>query len=133
MTEGVTKKDKQQEQLPVDEAKAKEEKQKRKLRKLKKDFKLAVEFVMGTEGRTDPRVTQFVQLGFYAFYKQATVGVCREAAPSLLAPRKRLMWNAWSRLGDMKKTVAMRGYIKKLMKLEPDWKAQLESRNRAKL
>lgn len=24
---------------------------------------MAVEFVMGTEGRTDPRVTQFVQLG----------------------------------------------------------------------
>ena len=94
---------------------------------------MAVEFVMGTEGRTDPRVTQFVQLGFYAFYKQATVGACNTSAPSLLAPRKRLMWSAWSRLGDMKKTAAMRGYIKKLAKLEPGWKMQLQSQNHSKL
>ena len=104
-----------------------EEKRRRKLRKLKKDFKLAVEFVLGTEGE-DPRVTQLVKLGFYALFKQATVGVCKDPAPSLFKPQKRLMWNAWSRLGDMEKTAAMRAYVKKLTKLEPDWKMQLKNR-----
>ena len=93
-----------------------EEKRRRKLRKLKKDFKLAVEFVLGTEGE-DPRVTQLVKLGFYALFKQATVGVCKDPAPSLFKPQKRLMWNAWSRLGDMKKAAAMRAYVKKLTKV----------------
>ena len=127
-TEGV-----EQESNPSDDSELREAKRKKKLQKLKKEFKLAVEFVMGTEGRTDPRVTQVVQLGFYAFYKQATAGPCKDPAPSLFAPRKRLMWTAWSRLGDMKKTAAMRGYIKKLTKLEPEWKAQLKSRMSSKL
>ena len=123
----------EQENITSDETALREAKRKKKLLKLKKEFKLAVQFVMGTEGRTDPRVTQVVQLGFYAFYKQATVGACKDPAPSLFAPRKRLMWTAWSRLGDMKKTAAMRGYIKKLTKLEPEWKAQLNNQNSSKL
>ena len=117
----------QDEKNAIGDGNENEEKRRRKLRKLKKDFKLAVEFVLGTEGE-DPRVTQLVKLGFYALFKQATVGVCKDPAPSLFKPQKRLMWNAWSRLGDMKKTSAMRAYIKKLTKLEPDWKTQLKIR-----
>lgn len=97
------------------------EEKKTKNQKLKKEFKLAVKFVLATEG-TDPRVTQLVQLSFYKYFKQATIGKCKETAPSIFSPIARLKWEAWNRLGKMKKKKAMKEYIKCLTKLEPDWK-----------
>ena len=94
---------------------------KESLAKLKLLFKKAVTFVLATEG-DDPRVTQLVKLRFYSFFKQGTEGKCKGSRPSIFTPIKRLMWEAWNRLGKMKKKKAMQLYIKQLEKLEPNWK-----------
>jgi hypothetical protein len=54
--------------MSSEEAASAVDKKSKKNAKLKNDFKLALKFVLATEG-TDPRVTQLVQLNFYKYFK----------------------------------------------------------------
>ena len=57
--------------MSSEEAASAVDKKSKKNAKLKNDFKLALKFVLATEG-TDPRVTQLVQLNFYKYFKYVT-------------------------------------------------------------
>lgn len=69
-----------------DDAKA-AKKQRRK--QLKRRFEAAVAAVQGS---ADAGLSQATQLKFYALYKQATQGPCREEAPSRLRMVARAKW-----------------------------------------
>jgi len=63
-------------------------------------------------------------LQFYAFYKQATVGVLDTSAqsrPSFFKPYERSKYDAWKSLGSMEKLEAMKSYVNLLSKSLPSW------------
>jgi len=62
-------------------------------------------------------------LQFYAFYKQATVGVLdsTQSRPSFFKPYERSKHDAWKLLGSMEKPEAMESYMNLLSKLMPSW------------
>ena len=63
-------------------------------------------------------------LQFYAFYKQATVGVLDtsiHSRPSFFKLQERSKYDAWHFLGSMEKSEAMDSYINLLTKLVPSW------------
>eukprot|EP01101_Sappina_pedata_P005009 TRINITY_DN2227_c0_g1_i1.p1 TRINITY_DN2227_c0_g1~~TRINITY_DN2227_c0_g1_i1.p1 ORF type:complete len:368 (+),score=120.58 TRINITY_DN2227_c0_g1_i1:77-1180(+) len=51
------------------------------------------------------------QLTLYGLFKQAKIGPCDVAAPSLLEFRERAKWDSWNALQDMSKTAAMEAYV----------------------
>jgi len=85
------------------------------------DFKKAVSYVNG--GPEIPGLTNDTKLKFYAYYKQATDGKCKEKAPSRLQVVKKMKWDAYNKLGDMTKDDAKKNYIKELENLVPNWKS----------
>jgi acyl-CoA-binding protein len=56
-------------------------------------------------------ITNDIKLKFYGYYKQATLGECTTQKPGLFDPVGRAKWEAWNKLGKMKKVDAMCGYI----------------------
>lgn len=50
------------------------------------------------------------KLYLYAFYKQATSGVCNTKRPGMMDFVGRAKWDAWNKLGDMSKTEAITNY-----------------------
>jgi len=84
------------------------------------DFKKAVAYV--NQGPPIQGITNEIKLQFYAYYKQATDGPCKDVAPSRLQVVKKMKWDAYNKLGKMSKQDAKNHYIKALEKLVPDWK-----------
>jgi len=84
------------------------------------DFKKAVAYV--NKGPTIQGITNEIKLQFYAYFKQATDGPCKETAPSRLQVIKKMKWDAYNKLGKMSKQDARNNYIKALEKLVPKWK-----------
>ncbi|KAG2461160.1 ACBD4 protein, partial [Polypterus senegalus] len=53
-------------------------------------------------------------LRFYGYYKQATCGPCTLGCPPFWDPVGRYKWDAWKRLGDMSRVVAMAAYVEEI-------------------
>ena len=68
------------------------------------------------------KVPQEMQLKFYGYFKQATVGKCNVKKPGLLDWVGRAKWDAWNKLGDMSKDDAMMNYMAELEVIAPTWK-----------
>ncbi|RXG51547.1 Acyl-CoA-binding domain-containing protein 5 [Armadillidium vulgare] len=58
-----------------------------------------------------------MMLKFYGLYKQATEGPCKESKPSFYEVIKGYKWRAWSALGNMSQTEAMKTYVDELKKI----------------
>ncbi|XP_058457744.1 acyl-CoA-binding domain-containing protein 4-like [Malaya genurostris] len=56
-------------------------------------------------------------LTFYSLFKQATKGKCSERRPAFWDVVNRAKWDAWNRLGEMPKEVAMQKYVDELKKI----------------
>lgn len=68
-----------------------------------------------------PRLDSGQLLGFYALYKQATVGPCNAQRPTWYQMEAKHKWEAWNNLGNMSREVAMVNYVRAIEKLDPDW------------
>uniref|UniRef100_A0A0K0DXH3 ACB domain-containing protein n=1 Tax=Strongyloides stercoralis TaxID=6248 RepID=A0A0K0DXH3_STRER len=51
------------------------------------------------------------KLEFYSLFKQSTVGPCNQEQPSFWNVIERYKWDAWNKLGDMNKEIAMKKYL----------------------
>ncbi|WAR05546.1 ACBD5-like protein, partial [Mya arenaria] len=58
-----------------------------------------------------------MMLTFYGYYKQATEGPCKLPKPSFWDVVKKAKWDAWNKLGDMKREHAMDKYVEELKKI----------------
>jgi acyl-CoA-binding protein len=63
-----------------------------------------------------------VQLQLYGLYKQATVGTCTSARPSIFDWVGRAKHDAWSKLGDMHSTTAQNMYVQLVDRIDPMWR-----------
>lgn len=86
----------------------------------KVEFGNALNYVQ--KGPQIPGITNEIQLAFYGYFKQATIGQCNEKAPSRLKVVQKMKWDSWNKHGKMSTEDAMKGYIKTLEKIAPKWK-----------
>lgn len=84
---------------------------------LGEEFARAAKFIE----RSHDQFEQKDLLKFYGFYKQATSGKCNVSKPGIFNISGRAKWSAWNELGDMTKELAMKGYIRHLNGLKPQW------------
>ena len=95
---------------------------------LESEFRLACEFSTSQNSASDQQ-----KLALYALFKQATVGPCTDAKPGWFDFVGQAKQSAWSQLGQMSKSDAMRGYLDTVMNTWPQWKShksiQLSSKN----
>lgn len=56
-------------------------------------------------------------LKLYGYYKQAIIGDCNILEPSFWQLKEKAKWDAWNQHKSMKKTQAMKQYIKLVNKL----------------
>lgn len=59
-----------------------------------------------------------MMLKFYSYYKQATEGPCHIPKPGFWDVINRAKFDAWNKLGDMSKELAMKSYVEELKKVE---------------
>ena len=65
-----------------------------------------------TSKKTPPsELSQDTKLALYGLFKQSEVGPCNTERPSFFDQTGRYKHDAWTKLGDMSKTEAMRKYI----------------------
>ncbi|XP_053693023.1 acyl-CoA-binding domain-containing protein 6-like [Sabethes cyaneus] len=92
---------------------------------VEEEFTQATKFIE----RNHDRFEQKDLLKFYGFYKQATVGKCNVSKPGVFNMTGRTKWSAWNELGDLAKEEAIKGYVRKLTELIPDWDQSSEREN----
>ncbi len=90
-------------------------------------FDKAVNYVrtLPAEGPTKP--SNETKLKFYANFKQATVGSCKEhggAQPWAIKVEARAKWDAWQALGSKSAEEAKRDYVALLDSVDKDWRAK---------
>uniref|UniRef100_A0A182XIJ5 ACB domain-containing protein n=1 Tax=Anopheles quadriannulatus TaxID=34691 RepID=A0A182XIJ5_ANOQN len=83
-------------------------------------FNAAVNVIRGLPKNGPYQPSNDMLLRFYSYYKQATKGKCCERKPAFWDVINRAKWDAWNRLGDMDKEVAMQKYVDELKKLSDD-------------
>ncbi|XP_039596249.1 acyl-CoA-binding domain-containing protein 4 isoform X2 [Polypterus senegalus] len=77
-------------------------------------FQTAVSVVQSLPKRGPYRPSYDAMLRFYGYYKQATCGPCTLGCPPFWDPVGRYKWDAWKRLGDMSRVVAMAAYVEEI-------------------
>ncbi|XP_018916518.2 acyl-CoA-binding domain-containing protein 6 [Bemisia tabaci] len=92
-------------------------------------FAKATEYVK----RIAPTLGSQDLLEFYGYYKQATVGPCKEAKPSFFSFESKQKWSAWSRLEQLSSTSAKQAYCEKLALIDPAWEEEYETGEAPKL
>ena len=88
------------------------------------DFDKAVSYVRGLP-KGQSTLTQAQQLSFYANFKQATVGTCKQhggSQPWAVQLEARAKWDAWNALGDKTADVAKADYVKMLDECVSAWR-----------
>ena len=88
------------------------------------DFDKAVAYVRSLP-KGQSTLTQAQQLSFYANFKQATVGTCKQhggAQPWAIQLEARAKWDAWNALGEKTSDSAKSDYVKMLDESVPHWK-----------
>lgn len=88
------------------------------------DFDKAVAYVRSLP-KGQSTLTQQQQLSFYANFKQATVGTCKEhggSQPWAVQLEARAKWDAWQTLADKTSDTAKADYVKLLDEAVPAWR-----------
>jgi diazepam-binding inhibitor (GABA receptor modulator, acyl-CoA-binding protein) len=88
------------------------------------DFEAAVAYVRSLP-KGESTLTQEQQLAFYANFKQATVGPCKQhggAQPWAVQFEARAKWDAWNALGDKTVEAAKADYVKMLDEAVSAWR-----------
>ncbi|XP_052901796.1 acyl-CoA-binding domain-containing protein 5 [Anopheles moucheti] len=80
-------------------------------------FNAAVNVIRGLPKNGPYQPSNDMLLRFYSYFKQATKGKCCERKPAFWDVVNRAKWDAWNRLGDMEKEVAMQKYVDELKKI----------------
>nr|XP_037278643.1 acyl-CoA-binding domain-containing protein 5-like isoform X3 [Rhipicephalus microplus] len=83
-------------------------------------FHAAVEVIRGLPKNGSFQPSHELQLKFYAYYKQATLGPvaeCKVPKPRFWDIVGNAKWDAWMKLGDMSKQEAMEKYVEELVKV----------------
>uniref|UniRef100_A0A131YTL4 Acyl coa binding domain containing protein n=1 Tax=Rhipicephalus appendiculatus TaxID=34631 RepID=A0A131YTL4_RHIAP len=83
-------------------------------------FNAAVEVIRGLPKNGSFQPSHELQLKFYAYYKQATLGPvaeCKVPKPRFWDIVGNAKWDAWMKLGDMSKQEAMEKYVEELVKI----------------
>lgn len=80
-------------------------------------FNAAVNVIRGLPKNGPYQPSNDMLLTFYSLFKQATNGKCRERKPAFWDVVKKAKWEAWNRLGEMPKEVAMQKYVDELKKI----------------
>lgn len=83
-------------------------------------FNAAVEVIRGLPKNGSFQPSHELQLKFYAYYKQATLGSvaeCKVPKPRFWDIVGNAKWDAWMKLGDMSKQEAMEKYVEELVKI----------------
>lgn len=88
---------------------------------LEKNFGEAVVFV-GSESNADQIAD--VKLQLYGLQKVALEGPCHGSQPMALKISARYKWNAWQKLGNMSREMAMEKYIDVLSQAVPNWQGE---------
>ncbi|KAI3451949.1 hypothetical protein Pfo_008614 [Paulownia fortunei] len=65
-----------------------------------------------------------VKLQLYGLQKVALEGTCHGSQPMALKVSARAKWNAWQKLGNMSREMAMEKYVNILVKAIPGWKVE---------
>ncbi|EGD81540.1 acyl-CoA binding protein [Salpingoeca rosetta] len=63
------------------------------------------------------------KLGYYKYFKQATVGDNTTSKPWAVQLEASAKWNAWDSVKGMSKEDAMKAYVDLLTKSDPDWES----------
>lgn len=88
------------------------------------DFDKAVAYVRSLP-KGQSTLTQAQQLAFYANFKQATVGTCKQhggSQPWAVQLEARAKWDAWNGLGEKAADQAKADYVKMLDESVPAWR-----------
>lgn len=83
-------------------------------------FNAAVEVIRGLPKNGSFQPSHELQLKFYAYYKQATLGPvaeCKVPKPRFWDIVGNAKWDAWMKLGNMSKQEAMEKYVEELVKI----------------
>lgn len=80
-------------------------------------FNAAVNVIRGLPKNGPYQPSNEMLLTFYSLFKQATEGKCNAARPGIWNVVNRAKWDAWNRLGDMPREVAMQKYVDELKKI----------------
>ncbi|XP_055607769.1 acyl-CoA-binding domain-containing protein 5 [Uranotaenia lowii] len=80
-------------------------------------FNAAVNVIRGLPKNGPYQPSNDMLLTFYSLFKQATKGKCTERQPAFWNVVSKAKWDAWNRLGDMPKEVAMQKYVDELKKI----------------
>lgn len=97
------------------------------------EFESAAAYVQGlATGSQDQKLTDSQLLQFYALYKQATEGPCKDQQPSILYFKQRAKWSAWSELGDVSQADAQQKYVDLLSSIASGWNSEQQSNTKSK-
>ncbi|XP_055617179.1 uncharacterized protein LOC129762699 [Toxorhynchites rutilus septentrionalis] len=80
-------------------------------------FNAAVNVIRGLPKNGPYQPSNDMLLNFYSLFKQATHGKCTERRPAFWDVIRRAKHDAWNRLGNMPKEVAMQKYVDELKKI----------------
>lgn len=80
-------------------------------------FNAAVNVIRGLPKNGPYQPSNEMLLTFYSLFKQATEGKCNAGRPAMWNVVNRAKWDAWNRLGDMPREVAMQKYVDELKKI----------------
>lgn len=80
-------------------------------------FNAAVNVIRGLPKNGPYQPSNEMLLTFYSLFKQATEGKCNVGRPALWNVVNRAKWDAWNRLGDMPREMAMQKYVDELKKI----------------
>lgn len=80
-------------------------------------FRAAVNVIRSLPKNGSYQPSYDLMLRFYAYYKQATEGECKESQPAFWEVVKKKKWEAWTRLGKMSRHEAMENYVEQLKKI----------------
>ncbi|KAK7919482.1 hypothetical protein WMY93_010766 [Mugilogobius chulae] len=77
-------------------------------------FQAAVDVIQNLPKNGSYRPSYEVMLRFYSLYKQAVCGPCKVPRPNFWDPVGRYKWDAWNKLGEMKRESAMAAYVEEM-------------------
>ena len=91
------------------------------------DFEKAVGYVRSLP-KGESTLTTEQKLSFYANFKCATVGTCKQhggSQPWAVQMEARAKWDAWNALGEKEAETAKLDYVKMLDQCVPDWRSKI--------
>ncbi|MRH93031.1 acyl-CoA-binding protein [Nocardia sp. SYP-A9097] len=84
-------------------------------------FQSAVTYVNDPANKGSIDNSNDIQLSFYKYYKQATVGDCDTPRPGMTDIKGKAKWDAWNSITGMSKEDAEANYVSTLQRAAPDY------------